>query len=282
MASKKRVIKPRPAKRVIKSTGRPKSASAKIKQNIVKPKPDKSVRPPAKRRAQRKYDHKKKVFENKQVKFEQRIAKAMLRPGMMISFKYSGDVVHDFNPFVLVLHPSFRRKLHGINLNYCSYPQILKIAAVVNARISAKALKIGDRYKITNPKGFYHIQLKPILRQFRKSIYRTYHVGGISNQKLMDYKFDATQGKNVLVFNSKDGSIQTKISRDKSQKIKPRTPKKTQQDTIKTVSLNTKQRPPVPLDKAKVAKQTPPPISARSVKNVKTVSVPTVKTVKVK
>jgi hypothetical protein len=84
---------------------------------------------------------------------------------------------------------------------------------MVNKKINARAIKLGEKYKMTSPRGFYHIHLKPILQRMSKSIYRTYFVRGISQTKLMDYKFSATQGKNSLVFNTKDGVLQTKVTK---------------------------------------------------------------------
>jgi len=44
-----------------------------------------------------------------------------LRPGMVVSFRYRGIMVHDPTPLVLVLNQEWAGKLHGINLNYCNY-----------------------------------------------------------------------------------------------------------------------------------------------------------------
>jgi hypothetical protein len=68
---------------------------------------------------------------------------------------------------------------------------------------------------MTSPYGFYWTQLRPVLRMFKKSIYRTYFYSGVKDPKLMDYKFTAVQGKNVMIFNSKTGDIQTRISKAK-------------------------------------------------------------------
>jgi hypothetical protein len=64
-----------------------------------------------------------------------------------------------------------------------------------------------------SPYGFYHSNLKPLLRNLGKSVYRTYTIRGIKSQKLVDYKFQATQGKNTLILTSKDRRIQVKVTK---------------------------------------------------------------------
>lgn len=223
----------------------------------------------------KKQNHKVKLFENKKFRFEQKIAKSFLRPGMIVSFKYKGINVHDANPLVLVLNQKYMGKLHGINLNYCNYGQIIKIAQVVNQKINAKAIKLGQKYKISSPRGFYHVHLKPVLRMFKKSIYRTYFSSGVTATMLMDYKFEAPKGKNALVFNSKDGEIQTKVYKAQTKNIK-RPAKLKPQNIKRVVSLSDQQKQRVVPDRfVQNSKEVP-----NKVKQVKQVSSNRVKVVK--
>ena len=61
---------------------------------------------------------------------------------MIIMCKYSGKNVHDRNPMILVLNKNYLGKLHGINLNYCTYNEIIKIGKVVNEKIHPNKIKL--------------------------------------------------------------------------------------------------------------------------------------------
>lgn len=204
----------------------------------------------------------KRLFQNKKIRFQQKVNKQDIRPGMIITFDYTGISVTDPHPLVLVLNKRYLRKLHGINLNYCNYPQIIQIAKIVNDKISKKQLKLKQRYNIISPYGFYHTSIKPYLNRLTKSIYRTYTIRGIKNQKLIDYKFQATQGKNTVVLTSKDRRIQVKVTKQKVKKVPE---KKTKKDTSKQIKVNKKQ-------KAENIKKVTGLSSNGTVSNVKTVS----------
>ena len=204
----------------------------------------------------------KRLYQNKKIKFQQKVNKQDIRPGMIISFDYKGVEVNDPHPLVLVLNKRYLRKLHGINLNYCTYAQILKIAKVVNQKISKKQLKLKQRHEIISPYGFYHSNLKPVLRNLGKSVYRTYTIRGIKSQKLVDYKFQATQGKNTLILTSKDRRIQVKVTRQKAKSQNQK--RKTKTDTKKQIVVNKKKNENVKKISGKA--------SSGTVSNVKTVS----------
>jgi hypothetical protein len=42
---------------------------------------------------------------------------------------------------------------------------------------------------ITNPQAFYRRKIKPWLRRLNETPYRTYNKKGISNTRIIDYKF---------------------------------------------------------------------------------------------
>lgn len=232
------------------------------------------------KKSPRLYDHKRNLFQNKRFRFQQRINKSLLQPGMIVTFSYKGIEVHDPNPLVLVLNPKWLGKLHGINLNYCNEREIKAIAKTVVEKISIQQSKLGKQYKIINPYGFYHTKIKYLLRGMGKSIYRTYFFSGVSQPKLIDYEFQKSQGKQVLVFTDKKGQTQVQVT-----KIKPREAKrvsaKKPQDIQQTVSLTRKQKnvkviPSAQLTSAKGTSKT------NQVKTVSNVSTPIVTNVKEK
>lgn len=191
--------------------------------------------------SQRKQDHKKRVFKGQKFRFQQRINKNSLRPGMIISFNYKGQYSTDPQPMVLVLNKRWLGKLHGININYCNYRQILQIAKIVNQRISPKAQKLGQKYRIVNPYGFYHVMLKSALRKFKKSIYRTYFVSKIKQPKLMDYRFKATgTDANTLTFYERDGKTEVRLTKVKPETIRKRAAGRSPKTQARKVDLNTK------------------------------------------
>lgn len=222
------------------------------------------------------YNTSRKLFENKKLHFEQPISKQDIRPGMIITFDYHGVDVHDPNPLVLVLNHRYMRKMHAINLNYCNYNQILQLAKIVNDKITKKQLKQKKKYSLTSPYGFYHISIKPVLGSFKKTIYRTYSIVGIKNQKLIDYKFQATQGKDTITMTSKDKKNKITVTKEKVRKQPVK--KKTKGDTVKQVMINKQKQKQ--LNNTKMVDLTGSGLASKgTVKDVKTVGSNTVKMV---
>ena len=56
--------------------------------------------------------HKRRIVQ------EESAVKEDVKPGHIIRFSYSGKNVTDPKPLVLVLHPNWQGKLHGINIDY--------------------------------------------------------------------------------------------------------------------------------------------------------------------
>lgn len=242
-----------------------------VKKKITKSKPKK---PP------RRYDHKRNLFQNKRFKFQKKINKNQLQPGMIVTFAYKGMNVHDPQPLVLVLNKYWLGKLHGINLNYCKPSQVNAIAKIVSGKIDDKQEKLGQKYNLTNPFGFYHTSLKRAILGLGKSIYRTYFFSGVMQPKLLDFKFEKSKGKQVLVFTDKQGKTQVQVTKIKSREAK-RVTKKKPQDIQQKVSLTRKQKnvKVIPNNKLTSSRGTPRTLQ---VKNVSTISEPQVIKVKEK
>ncbi len=228
------------------------------------------------------YNHKRNLFENKIYRFQQPISKNDLQPGMIITFSYKGIEVHDPHPLVLVLNKKWLGKLHGINLNYCNYSQINAIAKVVNRKVYKIQEKLGLRYRIVNPYGFYHTGIKPVIRGFGRSVYRTYFVSGISQVKLLDFKFQKEQGQQLLVFTDKKGQTQVQLNKVKPKILKINLNKKPQeiQHTVNLTKKEKKKNVKVIPNNQLLSAQNPTKV--KQVKKVSNVSSPVVSKVKEK
>lgn len=228
------------------------------------------------KKSPRTHNYKRQFFQNKRFRFQQRINKKDLQPGMIITFSYKGNEVHDPNPFVLVLNKQWLGKLHGVNLNYCNTGEINRISEIVSEKIDMKQEKLGLKYNITNPYGFYHTSIKGAIAKFGKSVYRTYFLSGISQPKLLDFKFQKAQGKQVLVFTDKKGQTQVRVTKIKPREVKRIATKKPQQ-IQQTVNLNRKQKNVKVIPNTQLASA-----KANQVKTVSNVSTPVIPIVKEK
>lgn len=94
----------------------------------------------------------------------------MAAMGDLITFDYSlGQVVHDKNPKVLVLHPNWQGQMHGLNFNYLTEQEINYIKAVLSPTFESQIVQtdrriaiqmtrvraIIDTLNITSPMDFY-------------------------------------------------------------------------------------------------------------------------------
>lgn len=126
---------------------------------------------------------------------ESKITKNQLKAGHIVRFDYRGKNVHERRPLVLILNPQWKSQLHGIALRLLSEKQLLELSRLVQETISDKMKKVITFGKgknvvtITNPQAFYRRKIKPWLRRLNETPYRTYNKKGISNTRIIDYKF---------------------------------------------------------------------------------------------
>lgn len=129
---------------------------------------------------------------------EQVSTKRKIEAGHIVRFSYSGKNVHTPRPVVLVLNPDWQKNLHGLTLDYIPESTLQKLYEII------KETKVGRIKKLLNlrlpllkpeiydPYKFYHSRLKQFIeRQFPKgeSPYRQFNVSGISNVRIIDYRF---------------------------------------------------------------------------------------------
>ena len=111
---------------------------------------------------------------------EATISKNKLEPGHIIRFNYGGKKVTTKRPLVLVLNPSYKGLMHGLNLDYLSESQLKQL---------------WNQKKIGNPKTFYNSRLKKFLRGKVGSTgvaYRTYTLSSIGGLRIIDYRFEGS------------------------------------------------------------------------------------------
>lgn len=121
-----------------------------------------------------------------------------LLPGHICKFNYTGENVTTPTPLVLVLNNDWKKKLHGINLEYISEKTLAAVKDIVDTTIKKKAAELAKlRFRfftprIEDPYKFYHRSLKAALKASGvdpEITYRTYNHKGIKQIRIIDYKF---------------------------------------------------------------------------------------------
>ncbi len=153
--------------------------------------------------------HKKNIIS------ENRGSKNTIEPGVIVRFNYTGIEVNEPRPLVLVLNPKWKNHLHGIALRILSESELLQLSKLVKFTIAQKANKLLKlrlpklKADIGNPKSFYESKIKKFLGNKKEPAYRTYTLSGISNIKLIDYRFK-----------DMDVKIQKSLAREEDRKKK--------------------------------------------------------------
>ena len=138
------------------------------------------------------YDHKRNIISEKSEN------KNKIVPGSIVRFSYGGKKVTDSKPLVLVLHPRFRGKLHGLNIGYIPESVLQGLWKLVQETVQGKVQRLIKlrlpllKADIGNPKQFYWSRLRGFLRSKMGSTaecYRTYNTSSIGGVRLVDYRF---------------------------------------------------------------------------------------------
>ena len=77
--------------------------------------------------------HKRRIVQTESA------VKEDVKPGHIIRFSYSGENVNDPKPMVLVLHPNWQGKLHGLNIDYI--PDAMQMSNYLKQFMSKKKKK---------------------------------------------------------------------------------------------------------------------------------------------
>lgn len=132
---------------------------------------------------------------------EATISKNKLEPGHIVRFNYGGKKVTTKRPLVLVLNPSYKGLMHGLNLDYLSESQLKQLWKLTKLELAGKIQKLTKlrlpliKADIGNPKTFYNSRLKKFLRGKVGSTgvaYRTYTLNSIGGLRIIDYRFEGS------------------------------------------------------------------------------------------
>ena len=144
-------------------------------------------------------------IHNRNIISEKASSKMKIVPGSIVRFGYSGKNVHDSKPLVLVLHPRYKGKLHGLNLSYIPESVLKSLWKEVQETVQGKIKRLLKmrlpllKPDIGDPQKFYHSRLKGFLKSKlgKTSVaYRLYNSRNISGVRIVDYKFkDASWAK---------------------------------------------------------------------------------------
>lgn len=124
---------------------------------------------------------------------------ANFKIGDLVSFRYSGNNIHDPNPQVLVLHDNWQGLVHGLNFRYLSEQEINYIKAVLNPkfaevvrktdiRINAQLDRINnlvENLHINSPHDFYLRFVRGFIQPRRWDPYRRYSPAKIQGAKVI-------------------------------------------------------------------------------------------------
>ena len=142
-----------------------------------------------------------KQTHRKNIITEASISKNKLESGHIVMFNYSGKKVTTKRPLVLVLNPSYKGLMHGLNLDYLSESQLKQLWKLTKLELAGKIQKLTKlrlpliKADIGNPKAFYNSRLKKFLRGKVGSTgiaYRTYDKKAIGGLKIVDYRFEGS------------------------------------------------------------------------------------------
>jgi len=142
-----------------------------------------------------KFNHKKNIMN------EVAISKGKIQSGDIVMFNYSGKQVTTKRPMVLVLHPSWKGHLHGLNLDYIPEGILKKLWDMTKLTVAGKVQKLIKlrlpllKADIGNPQSFYKSRLKGFLKGNLGSTrvaYRTYDKKAIGGIKVIDYRFEGS------------------------------------------------------------------------------------------
>lgn len=121
-----------------------------------------------------------------------------LKPGQIVRFNYKGKHARVSRPLVLILNPYYKRKLHAITLDYISDVLLKKLYGLVREKVGTKIQRLTGlrlpllKADVGNPQTFYGKQMKTFINSYyngKESPYRTYERSGMTNVRVIDYRF---------------------------------------------------------------------------------------------
>lgn len=170
----------------------------------------------------------------------------MAQSGDIVTFKYvaihRGSRAHDPNPKVLVLHPDFEGKMHGLNIGYFSQNDMNMLRMILSVgfeqrykasltRQSPEAVKLFEKIMseasvtdINSPQQFYYQVIKPIIKPRGYEPYRQYTVQKIGAITIVERAEVMTSDVDPAAPEAKSGLFQKVFNRLKNWRGQNRAP----------------------------------------------------------
>jgi len=151
----------------------------------------------------------RKINHSRRIQSKKPISKNKLKPGMMVTFRYTGKNIYDDNPFVIFLYKE-KHLMHCVNLNYLQESTVQKlfkdVSKVTSVELSSDnkvnkqhtGIDINERSGQTagaSAKTLYEKIIKPKLLNIpsTSNCYRTYDINKISSFNIITYKLDVIE-----------------------------------------------------------------------------------------
>lgn len=128
---------------------------------------------------------------------ERAIVKSKLYAGNIVRFNYKGKDATVRRPLALVLNPNYKGLFHALSLDVIPDILLVDILEIIQDAMETdfipKARLPLLNVKVRNPSRFYADNIQSFLGNFGsvrgESPYRTYKRSGITNLRILDYKF---------------------------------------------------------------------------------------------
>lgn len=136
-------------------------------------------------------EHERNIISEKQT------MRSKLYAGNIVRFNYKGEFATVKRPLALVLNPDYKGLFHALSLDVIPDNLLVDILGIIQDAMEIEfeptvrlpLLKV----QIRDPQRFYAAKIKSFLEKFGtirgESPYRTYKRSGITNIRIIDYKF---------------------------------------------------------------------------------------------
>jgi len=128
---------------------------------------------------------------------EKKTMATKLYAGSIVRFNYKGENATVKRPLALVLNPDYKGLFHALSLDVIPDNKLADILETIKNAMETTFEPSGRlpklKVEIRDPQRFYAAKIKPFPKNFGTkrgdSPYRTYKRSGITNIRIIDYKF---------------------------------------------------------------------------------------------
>jgi len=132
---------------------------------------------------------------NRNILREESTSHSKIRHGNIARFRYKGEYARVERPLVLILNPDWKGYLHAISIDAISEDLLEVLFNLIREKDSEKIERLKKlrlpllRADIGDPLLFYNNTIKRLIKTHQYTSYRTYKRSGITNIRIIDYKF---------------------------------------------------------------------------------------------